>query len=216
VCGECAEACPTGARALVGRETTVQELLAEVLRDNGFYDDSEGGVTFSGGEPLSQPDFLGAMLQACRKRGLHTAVDTCGFAPRAQLLEVARWTSLFLYDLKCMNRELHRRHTGVDNQLILDNLRALGRAHANIWVRVPVIPGVNDAEEELRATAEFAAHIEGVRQVNLLPYHATGAAKARRIGRTPCQMASPPPDPRDIEEAAAIFREAGVTVKAGG
>ena len=127
LCGSCVEVCPVEARQLVGRLQSVDELLAEVLEDRLFFDDSGGGVTFSGGEPLGQPEFLAAALDACRRHGLRTAVDTSGFCRQEDLLAVARRTDLFLYDLKHMDDERHRALTGVSNRRILDNLRALGR-----------------------------------------------------------------------------------------
>ncbi len=113
-------------------------------RDRPFFESSGGGVTFSGGEPLSQPEFLASCLRACRERGLHTAVDTCGLAPRDVVLEIAGLTDLVLFDIKQMDPEAHRRHTGADNRLILENLRLLSATGTEIWVRVPLIPGVND------------------------------------------------------------------------
>ncbi len=183
VCGACVEACPTGARQIVGHERSVRQVLETVLQDRMFYEESGGGVTFSGGEPLSQPEFLRALLAACRDQGLHTAVDTCGLAHQEDLLAVAALTDLFLYDLKFMDDAKHRHYTGVPNTLILENLRALGSAHGRIWLRVPIIPGINDDQAELEAAARFAATIPGLRQVNLLPFHRTGLPKARRLGQ---------------------------------
>jgi pyruvate formate lyase activating enzyme len=188
-CGACVEACPTEARQLVGRRMTVDEVLAEVLKDRLFYDDSGGGVTFSGGEPLVQPEFLMGLLAACRARAIHTAVDTSGYAPQEQLLSAAGLTDLFLYDLKTMDDARHLECTGVSNAAILENLIALGRVHQNIWIRIPIIPGFNDDAEQLDAAARFVASIPAVRQVSLLPYHPTGIHKSRWLGR---HVAQPP------------------------
>lgn len=156
------------------RTMTVDEVLAEVLQDRTFYEESGGGVTFSGGEPLAQPDFLRELLRACRACGIHTAVDTCGHAPWEHLAAAAPFTDLFIYDLHVIDEKRHIEFTGVSNKLILSNLKALGRIHANIWVRVPVVPGFNDDAAELKAIARFAASVAGVKQVNLLPYVETG------------------------------------------
>jgi pyruvate formate lyase activating enzyme len=215
LCGACIDACPTQGRQMVGREMSVQEVLEAVLQDQVFYQESGGGVTFSGGEPLMQPDFLKAALAACRSRGLHTAVDTCGLVHQPHLLEVAALTDLFLYDLKFMDPARHLEYTGASNEQILDNLQRLDHVHSNIWIRIPVIPGVNDGEENLQATARFVKGLQGVRQVNLLPYHNTGAQKAQRLGRT-FELNPEPPTPEAMSRAAQLFRDAGLTARIGG
>lgn len=216
LCGACVEACPTGARQMIGRPMSVAELLEMVLSDQIFYDDSGGGVTFSGGEPLTQFEFLRAALSACKGQGLHTAVDTCGYAERGQLLAIAPSTDLFLFDLKFMDDARHREFCGVSNQPILDNLAVLGKQHSCIWIRLPVIPGMNDSEDNLAATARFVATIPGVRQVNLLPYHRVGVPKFKRV-RQPCDLPElQPPSPEQMEAAAEPFRRLGLVVKLGG
>ena len=182
-CGACVEACPTQARQLLGRRMTVDEVVAEIEKDQLFYDDSGGGVTFSGGEPFAQTPFLLELLEACRRREIHTAVDTTGYVGQDALLAAARWTNLFLYDIKVLDDARHRRYTGVSNATILDNLQVLGRTHGNVWVRVPIVPGINDAPGDLEATVRFAAAVPGVKQVNLLVYHHTGAYKFARLGK---------------------------------
>lgn len=216
LCGRCVAACPTGARQMVGRRMTVAEVVAEVLKDRVFYDESGGGATFSGGEPLLQPRFLRALLEACRAAGVRTAVDTCGYAPQEDLLALAPLADLFLWDLKFADEARHVRYTGVSNGPILENLRALGRAHGPIWIRVPVIPGVNDDAAQLDALARCAASVEGVRQVNVLPYHEGGAAKSRRVGRAYRLDGAAPPSAGRMEEAAAAFAGHGLKVKIGG
>ncbi len=215
-CGACVAACPADARRMAGRRMTVAEVIDEVLRDRIFYEDSGGGVTFSGGEPLVQAPFVMDLLDACRGQEIRTAVDTCGFARQEDLLAVAARSDLVLYDLKHMDDALHRRYTGVSNAPILQNLVALGRVHQNIWIRVPVIPGVNDQPEQLRAIARFAATVPGVRQVNLLPYHATGAQKASRLGRPYLLRDIAPPSPDAMMEAAELFRSFGLSIQTGG
>ena len=216
LCGACVEACPTQGRQLVGQEVSVSQVLEAVLRDRIFYEDSGGGVTFSGGEPLSQPDFLRRLLEACRERNLHTTVDTCGLARQEDLLAVAALTDLFLYDLKFMDDAKHRRYTGVSNGLIRDNLRALGRVHRQIWVRVPIIPGINDDHADLQAAACFAATVPGVRQVNLLPFHRTGLPKSHRLGQDSPLAGLQPPAAESMKRAVEIFAAVGLAVKTGG
>jgi pyruvate formate lyase activating enzyme len=201
---------------MVGERRTVGDLMDAVLRDRVFYGESGGGVTFSGGEPLTQPGFLKAMLEACRSEGLHTAVDTCGFACTDILLDVAGLTNLILFDLKLMDEARHRQFTGVSNGPILANLRALAQAHQNIWLRVPVIPGINDLEEDWQQAAEFAAELHAINQVNLLPYHKLGLFKSRRSSHPPSLESLEPPSPERTERAAEIFRRRGLDVKIGG
>jgi len=201
---------------MVGTHMTVAEVLGEVLKDRIFYDDSGGGVTVSGGEPITQSQFLGALLGACRAEGIHTAVDTCGFAPQEDVLSIAPLTDLFLYDLKMMDDDVHRRFTGVSNAMILDNLKALSREHDNIWIRVPVIPGFNDGDDHLDAIVRFTASINGVRQVNLLPFHELGMHKNEHLGREDTLEPVPSASADCLKTAAERFRAAGVPVHIGG
>ena len=216
LCGACIDACPTGARQGAGRQMTVARVLAEVLKDLIFYEESGGGVTFSGGEPFTQPRFLLSLLEAFRSRGIHTAVDTCGYADCEIVASAAPLTSLFLYDLKMMDEARHLEYTGVSNRLILENLRMLGRVHGNIWIRVPIIPGVNDSDGQLEALARFAAVVPGVRQVNLLPYHTTGIVKFRRLGRAYGLADVKPPSVEFMAGAVKMFNAFGLNAKAGG
>ncbi len=216
LCGTCTEICPVEARQVIGRAVTVDELLAEVLKDRIFFDDSGGGVTFSGGEPLAQPRFLCAALTACRRAGLHTVVDTCGFCRRDDLRAVARLTDVFLFDLKIMDERKHRELTGVSNRPILDNLRALAHDHPDVRIRVPVIPGVNDSRANMAATARFASALPGVRRVSLLPYHATGEPKRERLGLVrQLRGVAAPPQGR-LEELAGELSAAGLETHFGG
>jgi pyruvate formate lyase activating enzyme len=195
---------------------TVHAAVDEVLRDRVFYEESGGGVTFSGGEPLAQPEFLAGLLAACRAAGIHTAVDTCGFSPRERLLALAPLVDLFLFDVKLVDDARHRALTGLPAAPILDNLRALAAVHGNIWIRVPVVPGHTDAEADLAATASLVGGLDGVRKVCLLPYHATGALKAGRLGREPAFPGVGVPSPERLESLAAIFRDRGLAVQIGG
>jgi pyruvate formate lyase activating enzyme len=182
LCGRCVEACPSQARERVGRTITVTDLVCEVERDILFYDESGGGVTFSGGEPLFQYDFLLAVLKECREREIHTAVDTMGYADTDLVLEIAEHTDLFLFDLKLMDPAWHLEYVGVPNEGILDNLKALDRRGSPVLVRIPLVPGINDDRENLEKTARFIASLSGIRSVSVLPYHDSAAEKYRRFG----------------------------------
>ncbi|MGA2497726.1 MAG: glycyl-radical enzyme activating protein [Tepidisphaeraceae bacterium] len=215
-CGQCVDACPSDARQYLGRETSVELLLAEVIRDEVFWDESGGGVTISGGEPLVQSEFVLELLMALHRRGIHTAVDTSGFAPGEALLATAPFTNLYLYDIKLLDARLHELYTGVPNRLILDNLAALARVHDNIWIRVPIIPGVNDAPEELAAIARLARSLPSVKQVNLLPYHNTACHKFARLGQS-CRLPDvKTPGESEMQAAARPFEELGLLTFSGG
>lgn len=214
-CGSCAAVCSTGAREMTGRKMNAVEVLGEIERDVIFYDQSGGGVTFSGGEPLMQADFLRQLLAGCREREIRTAVDTTGFAPPDTLLGVSSLVDLFLYDLKLMDDRLHREHTGVSNRLILDNLRALATRHNNIVIRMPVIPGINDDERNIGETGRFVSTLPGVRSMHILPYHRAGAEKYRRLGLTYILPDLRPPDGEKMNAIAEKLRKFGLTVQVG-
>jgi pyruvate formate lyase activating enzyme len=215
-CGECAEACLAGAREMAGRVYSSTEVLAEVERDRLFYEESGGGVTFSGGEPLLQRRFLAELLSACRQRELHTVVDTSGFAGWEVFEEILPFTHLFLYDLKHSDPELHRKYTGVPLEPILRNLYRLAERAAPVWLRVPLVPGVNDDEANLRRVGELAARLPNVTQVNLLAYHTTAASKYERLGRAYRLAGTPAAGDGQMQAAAEIVGSYGVKVKVGG
>ena len=214
-CGECARVCPSGAREMVGRTVSAREVVAEVERDRVFHEESGGGVTISGGEPLAQPEFLGELLGLLRRRGHRVVVDTSGFAGPEALLAVAPLVSTFLYDLKLMDSETHRRFTGVPSELVLDNLRLLVGRGCDVVVRVPIIPGINDDEGNLSATAEFLRGLGPAPPVGLLPYHRTGVDKYRRLGRDYSLPETEAPSPERMTEIARRWRERGLKVKIG-
>lgn len=215
-CGACIEACPTGARQMVGRTMTVGQVVAEVSKDRIFYEESKGGVTLSGGEPLVQADFTTDLVCALHSAGLHVALDTTGLGRTDHLLAAAKSANLVLYDLKAFDEERHRQLTGVPNRTILDNLRALDQVHPNIWIRLPVVPGFNDDLGELRLIAEFVSDLQNVTLVNLLPFHRSGLHKYERLGWTHALDGVEAPSPEVMEQAAALFREAGLPTKVGG
>jgi pyruvate formate lyase activating enzyme len=214
-CGTCVEVCYAGARELVGREVSVPDVMAEIERDLPFYDQSGGGITISGGEPLFQPAFLHDLLRACKARRVHTALDTCGFATWGVLDSIRAYVDLFLYDLKLMDDARHREYTGVSNEPVLRNLSRLSEKGHQIVLRVPLIPGINDDEGNLRQIATFAAGLPLLKRVDLLPYHRIGRDKYRRLGKD-CRMpeVDPPTDER-VMEIARMIGEFGVEVKVG-
>jgi pyruvate formate lyase activating enzyme len=207
---------------MVGRRMSVDAVLSSVLQDRIFYDESGGGVTFSGGEPLMQPEFLAGLLRRCRQEGLHTAVDTCGFAPQDLLLSLTQLTDLVLFDLKTVDERLHEESTGMPNQVILENLQVLGRSHDHIWVRIPIIPGYNDDRRQWDAAARLIADLPGVTQVNLLPYHnlhdhkLVTAGDMANLNGLPYHQQIPAPSAEYLEELAQIFRAQELHTKIGG
>lgn len=215
-CGMCVAVCPTGARELVGRQRTVQEVMAEILQDRIFYDESGGGVTLSGGEPLMQPEFAHQLLAMCRAEGLHTALDTCGYGRREDVLALADVTDLFLYDVKILDDDRHRQYTGVSNAVILENLMALCEVRANVWIRVPVVPAFNDDVRDVEATAAWVASLGNIRQLYLLPYHALGTNKAERLGLVPPTAPTAGPADDHLEALAERARAYGLVVQIGG
>ncbi|HOO63828.1 MAG TPA: glycyl-radical enzyme activating protein [Synergistaceae bacterium] len=215
-CGACVKACPTEALEMTGIPMSVEDVMAEVLKDRAFYDESRGGVTFSGGEPLMQHEFLFEVLRACGARGIHRAVDTTGFASSEVLLHIAEETDLFLYDLKHMNPEEHKKYTGVDNALILTNLQKLASRNAEVNIRIPFIPGINDSRENLLETARFLSSLPKAYTVSLLPYHAAAMEKYHKLGRDYLLKDVLPPSEHQLRQAARIVEGCGLTVKIRG
>jgi pyruvate formate lyase activating enzyme len=214
-CGDCAEACPSGARQLVGRWMSVEQVLEAVKRDLVFFDESGGGVTVSGGEPLMQAEFVEGLLEGCRANGIHTAVETCGVVSRKALLRVSEQTDLFLYDVKLMDSAKHRKYCGAPNETILGNLSALAEVHKAIVVRIPIIPGINDDNENLEQTRRFLSPL-GIFRVDLLPYHEIGVNKYKRLGMEYRLEGLKPPASDDLKKIAEEFERDGFAVRVGG
>lgn len=185
LCGKCTIYCPADARMVCGKEHTVDEVLKEVLKDKAFYETSGGGVTFSGGECMLQIDFLVEILKKCKENGIHTAVDTAGHIPFESFEKILPYTDLFLYDIKIFDSQKHKQYVGVSNELILENLKKLFERKAKLWIRIPIIPGVNDSIEEIQKMKDFLKTIGTAEKIELLPYHAMGENKYRAIGKEP-------------------------------
>lgn len=215
-CGLCAEACYAEALNLAGYRVTALELACQIERDRIFYEQSGGGVTFSGGEPLLQAGFLSEVLEACKQKHIHTAVDTCGYAPWSAFEAVEANTDLFLFDLKLMDEELHRRYTGVSNQRILENLARLSGAGHRIVVRIPLIPGVNDDEGNLGRAGAYLGGLPALEYVELLAYHTIGAEKYAGLGQRYELEGLKPPAEEQMLAAVRRLEEYGLKVRYGG
>jgi len=182
-CGKCAEQCYAGARELIGRLFSVEEVLAEVRKDRIFYENSGGGVTVSGGEPLFQSDFTAALLRAAKKEGFHTCLDTCGYAPWEKIEALLSDVDLLLYDLKETDPARHLEYTGVPLAPIVDHLKRLDAAGKESILRCPLVPGLNDRPGHADGIAEIANRLKHLREINLMPYHPLGESKLARLGR---------------------------------
>ena len=214
-CGDCAGACSVGARQLAGRWMSVPDVMAEVVKDQVFFDESGGGVTISGGEPLMQGPFVAALVSACHQRQVRTVLETCGFADPELVRRIAEDVDLFLYDLKLMDPERHRRFTGVKNDVILQNLRMLAERGDAVIVRIPIVPGVNDDADNLEALAGFLSPL-GLRRIDLLPYHRIASDKYRRLHLDDRMTGVAPPSPVEMEAIATRLRCGGFSVRIGG
>ena len=217
MCGKCAEVCPTKAIEISGHPMSVAEIMNEIEKERVFFDQSGGGVTFSGGEPLLQSKFLVELLDECSKRGIHTAVDTAGLANTEIILDVAKRTDLFLYDLKMMDSERHQNWVGVPNEKILENLKAVATTGVKIIIRIPLIGGVNDDAENMEASARFVSELSGEKKlVNLLPYHKIAQTKYQKLGRPDDFQLLEEPTKEAQQQAIAIFERYGIQASIGG
>lgn len=214
-CGACVEVCYPGALKMAGKCLSVGALVQEVVQDQPFFQHSGGGVTLSGGEPARQFDFSRNFLLACQMRGIHTALETTGYARWAVMSALAKVTDLLLYDLKLMDDDLHKHYTGVSNRIILENLQKLASWHNQIWVRVPCIPGVNDGAEQIRETARFVADC-GLKHIVLLPYNGAAGAKYEWIDAAYQLEACEPQTDAKMDLLADICESEGVAVQVGG
>jgi pyruvate formate lyase activating enzyme len=217
LCGKCADGCPTKAIEMSGRFYTSQELLKIIEKERVHFEQSGGGVTISGGEPLMFPEYLAELLMLCKQAGIHTTVDTSGFAPKETLLKVAKHTDLFLYDLKLMDPVLHKKWTGVDNKRILENLKILINLGKPVNIRVPLIKNVNADEQNLRATALFISKLSGrTPSVNLLPFHPIGKGKYKKMEIVYDSFGMKELTDIETEQAVQLFKTFGIEVEVGG
>lgn len=216
MCSRCAAACYSHALEIMGRPMTLAEVMQEIEKDTVFYEESGGGVTFSGGEPMMQPDFLEAVLKACNERGIHTAVDTSGYVDSATLLRIAARVDLFLWDLKMMDDEKHRELTGVSNRSIHENLKMAEQRGARIMLRFSLIPGLNDDEADIHRLGEFGASLGGVEELAILPYHGAWLAKYRRLHPGGKVFGAEPPTSQALDKARDALAAFGLKIRIGG
>jgi pyruvate formate lyase activating enzyme len=214
-CGNCCEECPTQALQWSGKYMSVAEVLAEIEKDREFYENSGGGVTFSGGEPVSQPEFLKNLLIECKAHGVHTATETCGFCQWEDLQNIMPFTDLFLYDLKHMDPVEHERLTGHDNKRVLENLEWLRKEGADIIIRMPIVPGLNDSGSNLTATAELMDRLK-LKEIHLLPYHNYGESKYEMLGDDYSLKDLKTVSEQDLEAPKRLFEQYGLIVNIGG
>jgi pyruvate formate lyase activating enzyme len=219
LCGKCADVCPTKAMEISGTEYSVDYLMNEIEKETLFFDQSDGGVTFCGGEPLMQPELLKRLLILCGQRGIHRVVDTSLFAHPELVMEVALLSELFLVDLKMMDSGKHRYFCGVPNELILSNIRMIAEMGIPFSVRIPLIKGVNADKENITRSAEFLASLPGKRrEVALLPYHDIAKNKHFKLGTTynPDEVPMSTPSDEEIHHIREIFLRHGITATVGG
>lgn len=203
-----------GSDQLCGTPMTVRAVMEEVLKDKVFYENSGGGLTLSGGEPLMQFEFVYELLKQAKQNGIHTCIETCGFAKKENLLKIAEFTDVFLYDWKLTNEKLHREYTGVSNRQIIDNLRAIDAVGAKIIFRCPVIPNVNNTEEHFLGIATLANSLENVLAIEIEPYHSLGNHKYKKLGKAEKTPSFPQPTDQQAEEwMAQIQKHTEITVK---
>ena len=215
LCGECAKKCPTEAREIIGRKATACEVMKEIEKDIIFYQESGGGVTFSGGEPLMQQEFLEEILHCCQKKEIHTTLDTSGYCAWPFLDRIREMIDLFLFDVKIMNDEAHKKYTGVSNQIILENLKKLAGENENIIVRIPIIPGINDDAQNIKDIGKFLASIS-IKCIELLSYHNIASEKYARIGKNYALENTRVPAKEKLSKISNLLREYDLIIKSGG
>ncbi len=216
-CGICAEVCPTKAFEILGKFKPIDELMKVIDNEAAFFDQSGGGVTFSGGEPLMHADYLLQILKECGKRFYHRVVDTTAFSSLETILEVAQHTELFLIDLKVMDEIIYKKFTSVSNKKILRNITELSKTDVDIIFRMPLIKGVNASRSNIVKTAEFMNSLDGDRKViNLLPYHKVAENKYKKLGKSENFIEFKAPDETEIEEIISVFKSYGITASVGG
>ncbi len=214
-CGKCIEVCYTGALDCFGRYITVNELFDIVKKDEQFYRASGGGVTIGGGEPTLQPAFISALLRKCKESYIHTAVDTCGYTLTSEGLKVLEEADLLLYDLKGMDPKEHLKNTGVSNEPILKNLKRFVAMPKPIIIRVPIVPGYTDSEENIKSTAEFLSTLKSVERVDLLAYHKYGTVKYGQLGKV-YKLHIQPATQEHLNDIKDTFERHGLNVQLGG
>lgn len=216
MCGRCSDVCYPGARVIIGKKMSVDEVIAEVIRDKSFYNRSNGGVTLSGGEVLLQWGFAKEILKKCKELNINTAIETCGYCKWEYFTEVLEYVDLVLYDLKHLDSAEHKRLTGVDNQLILENAAKVVKKGKEMIIRVPLIPSLNDSKDNITMLVDFVLTLEKVKEIDLLPYHQLGVSKYNQIGQTYKLNEINPPSEEKINDIKRYIENRGFLVKVGG
>ena len=214
-CGTCVDVCPSKALEIAGEWMTVEAVLDVVQRDSVYYQNSGGGVTFSGGEAAMQAGFLLSCLRGCRDAGIHTVLDTSGFMKASVLEQLLPYVDLFLFDLKQIDGEKHKQYTGVDNSRILENLRSVDRAGTPVWIRIPIIPGYTDSDKNLKQVADLAGTLNNVEKISLLPYNAAAGAKYISIGKTYTLDHLDPSPEEEVDSLAKQFTSLHTIIETG-
>ena len=213
-CGACLQVCPTASLQVIYASYSPEQLMEEIMKDSSYYRQSEGGVTFSGGEPLLQLDFLAVMLDKCQKAGIHTAVDTAVNVPFNYLERILDKTDLFLIDYKLADELKHREATGVTNSLIYENIIKLSELSVNIWLRIPIIPSYHNLEE-IAAIAKKLGKLNNIIRIELLPYHRYGLSKYEALGKPYLLPDEVVPDRELLEKMAECLKACCKTVVIG-
>lgn len=216
LCFKCVQVCNSEAIERIGREVSAKEVMEEVEKDMIFYETSGGGVTFSGGEPLMQPDFLMALLKTCKKKHIHTALDTSGYAPFELIDKLSQYIDLFLYDLKIIDNDKHKTYISKDNLLILKNLKRLAVLKKNIIIRIPIIPGFNDNMRAIRDIADFVVSLGTIQEINLLPYHKAANEKYNQLKKSNRMKKMDIVSEEKLESIKKSLAKYGLTLKIGG
>ncbi|KZL91025.1 glycyl-radical enzyme activating protein [Clostridium magnum] len=215
-CGKCVESCYAGALNLAGSMRTVRELLIELKKDNIYYRRSGGGITLSGGEVTAQPEFAEELLKGCKENNWHTAIETTAFTNPSVLERILPWLDLVMLDIKHMDPNKHLEYIGQSNDLILQNAKLIAQFGAPLIIRVPVIPGVNSDEKNIKATANFAASLKSVKELHLLPYHRLGQNKYEYLGYNYIMKDLQPPTKEEINNLKDLVKKCGLICKVGG
>ncbi len=215
LCDECTHYCIHGAREIAGKEYSIDEIVKIALKDKIFYEESKGGVTLSGGEPVMQIDCVEELLKRLKQENIHTAVDTSGIMPFKYYEQIYKYTDLFLFDIKLIDEEKHKKFTGLSNSIILDNLRKLSKIHNNINIRLPIIEGVNADDEHINALINLIRGL-GIKDINLLPYHDISRHKYKKLNMEYDGLEMSVPTSEKMENFKLRLEDEGYTVKIGG
>ncbi len=210
-CGTCVDECYNDARSISGRAYPVKELMALLIKDRMHWETSGGGVTLSGGEVMAQDmEYITRLMQGLHEKGYSVNIDTCGFVPYENYERVLPYADVFLYDIKAINDDIHKKYTGVSNRLILENLAKLGKAGARIYLRMPLIGGLNDSREDMLRVMDFLReNAVPILQVNLLPYHELGQDKLEKLGKARHNITMAPPSAEHLNELVQLFKQNG-------